>query len=452
MRWLYTCRAGVCALGVSFALALCATGARAQSEPAMDDALEREAGPVDAPDATEAAAVDDVAAEANTSADDEASPDAEPPPETAETEASADAEPGSDASGDALESSASGQAHASALAHRAVSLDVGLRLAPPEPRLEMGAWGAPFALVPGLGLGHLTTGQRRTGLRLMAAGLGGLGLTIAGVAGLAGTGASRRTITPIVTLALVGINSFLFATIADLVGSIARGRLRGTPMTRARGRVWLGAMHIYDPQFGYGPFLEVGADMTRGVFFGEVEASIALGHSNQRLRVGAGAYLRGQDRRGSHALVRGALTYHRFGTEGFRHLTGEVLVDARLELKEFGPSLRGTFVFGELGLGLAGYGFDAVGRGLNGAVSASLLMRGGFGFFLGDVGEFTFFYDHRRDGFEGGLSTEFIGAGNIGFLGVDAHGYFGGGDWGLRAGLHVGSAWVTRLSIIRRWR
>lgn len=330
--------------------------------------------------------------------------------------------------------------------------DVQLHLdfAAPAP-VAMRPWAAPFALVPGLGLAHLIGGQRRTGLRLMAAGLGGLGAVVVGGGGLILSGASRRTIPVFSTLAIIGITSFLLSSVADLAGAISRGRLRGSAMERERFFLRGGLLYLVDSQFDYGPFLEAEGRARFGSVQVELGGSVAITHDNQRFYAGLRYFLSGAEARGTSSFVRTSLRYQRFGSEGFAHLTGDVALGGRLELSTLGPSLRGMFVEGEWGVGLQGFGFEATGGGVGNTTNALLVLRAGMGFYLADRGELSFFYDHRRDGFAGAMSLDSVAAGAIGHVGGEAHGYFGGGEWGLGAEFKYGSAWVTRLMLQRRW-
>lgn len=335
---------------------------------------------------------------------------------------------------------------------RAGPPDVRLHLdfAPPPP-VAMRRWAAPFALVPGLGLGHLVGGQRRTGLRLMAAGLGGLGAIVVGGGGLIVSGASRRTITVFSTIAILGVTSFLASSLVDLAGTISRGRLRGSAMDRERFFLRGGLLYLVDAQFDYGPFAEADGRARFGAVQLELGGSVAVTHDNQRVYAGLRYFLSGAETRGTSSYLRTSLRYQRFGSEGFAHLTGDVAIGGRLELSALGPSLRGMFVEGEWGLGFQGFGFEATGGGVGNTTNSLLVLRAGVGVYLADRGEMSVFYDHRRDGFAGAMSLNAVAAGTIGHIGGEAHGYFGGGVWGLGAEFKYGSAWVTRLMLQRRW-
>lgn len=330
-------------------------------------------------------------------------------------------------------------------------LDAGAAEGEAHVDLEMRPWGAAFALVPGFGLGHIAAGQRRTGLRLMAATLGGLGALVVGVGGVAITGASRRTIFPLYALSLAGFASFAFGWISDIAGTLSHGG-RGRAAPRSRAEVYLGGRYVHDPQFDYGPFADFGGALRRGRFEGRLDASLALGHDNQRVGLGGSVLLVGMDTRATSARLRSALTLHRFGSEGFQSLAAELALGGRLTLDAIGPSLAGTFVEGELGLGLQFFGYEVTGGGLGEDTQALFLMRAAYGVFLGDGrGELRIEYDHRRDDFAGALSVNSIGAGILGHVGVHGVGWFGGGSWGLDAFVEYGSAWIGGLHLRHRW-
>ena len=226
---------------------------------------------------------------------------------------------------------------------------------------------------------------------------------------------------------------------------------RSTPIHRGFKPVGaLGVQYVVDPQFDYGPFVTALGRYRHGRHQVELDAAIALSDNNQRIGAGYTAFFVGEGERGRSLYARTKLTYHRFGSDGFRHLTGELLVGGRLPLRAIGPSLRGMFLEAEFGLGLQSFGFDALGGGLNGAVNGMLLFRSAYGFYLGDRGELALFYDHRRDGFAGALGVDSVAAGTPGHVGVSGEGFFGGGPWGLRAEAAFGGAHVYQLALVRR--
>jgi len=88
--------------------------------------------------------------------------------------------------------------------------------------------------------------------------------------------------------------------------------------------------------------------------------------------------------------------------------------------------------------------------------SSLLLAHTGFGVYLGQRppdpslgGEIELYYDHRHDGFAGGLRARGLGSGVPGHFGLRGQ-YVVSSGWGLRAEAQVGSAWVLGLSALLR--
>jgi hypothetical protein len=105
--------------------------------------------------------------------------------------------------------------------------------------------------------------------------------------------------------------------------------------------------------------------------------------------------------------------------------------------------------------------FDVPGAQAHDA-SSLLLLRMGFGLYLGrarsilptgspatNAGELELYYDHRRDGFAGGLKAAGPSSGFAGHLGLSGE-YRFSAAWGLRALGEVGSHWVLGISALLR--
>ena len=78
-----------------------------------------------------------------------------------------------------------------------------------------------------------------------------------------------------------------------------------------------------------------------------------------------------------------------------------------------------------------------------------LLARFGFGAYLGEQspsgGYVLAYYDHRHDGYAGGLLNLGVGSGVAGHLGLESVYYFDD-HYGLELEAQFGSAWVAGLS------
>jgi hypothetical protein len=64
-------------------------------------------------------------------------------------------------------------------------------------------------------------------------------------------------------------------------------------------------------------------------------------------------------------------------------------------------------------------------------------------------GELELYYDHRHDGFAGGLKTPGIPSGVLGHFGLGGE-YLFSPRWGLRADTEIGSAWLAGVSAVLR--
>jgi hypothetical protein len=125
------------------------------------------------------------------------------------------------------------------------------------------------------------------------------------------------------------------------------------------------------------------------------------------------------------------------------------MLDGRLDLQRYLPDVRGAFL--QLGAGLAKQWllFDA--PGVNDSDDTSLLLgHFGFGVYVGQRArasgaELELYYDHRHDGFAGGLKMAGLGSGVAGHFGVRAD-YDFAPSWGLSFVSEVGSAWTLGLN------
>lgn len=301
------------------------------------------------------------------------------------------------------------------------------------------------------GAGSLTGCHRLTGRRLGIAQGVGFGMILLGGGGLALTGAARRTVAPFAMVGAVGVGSFLISWLADVYAAITDGKARGRPGPNAPWELRLGYRYVHDPHFDHGSFLNAGI----GAWLGEqrlfAEVDVALDANTQRARVGYARRLLGGTGRGSSLDLTAAATYQRFGGDGFSSLSGELSVGGRVDLAAVGSALVGSFVEGTLGLGIQGIGYEASGGGVGQDGHGLLLMRLGWGLYLGRYGEVLLAYDHRRDGLEGGLSIDSVAAGNLGFLELTGRGFFEAAPrWGIAGSVTYGSAWIVGLSLLHR--
>ncbi|MFO0568336.1 MAG: hypothetical protein U0263_21930 [Polyangiaceae bacterium] len=298
------------------------------------------------------------------------------------------------------------------------------------------------------GVGHASAGRSDTARRLALTQVVGLGTMVGGLAGLALTGASRWFAGPLALGVVAGGGLFVLPWTADIYGSAAGPEGAGRAPAHAPLVVTeFGHRYVYDPQFRYRHFLVESVDLRLDRFRVTPSGWFALDDRNARLRVFGSYRLLGND---THFLgLEAAVTHHRFDSDGFRVLTGEVGVGGRGDLERWDGALSGAFVEGGAGLALQRFEYRVPGMDIDPEVNDLLLARYAFGFYLGrDSGEARVYYDHRHDDFAAGLLVPGLGSGVAGHFGADVRWYFG--DFGVLTEAQVGSAWVTGLSLIYR--
>lgn len=335
----------------------------------------------------------------------------------------------------------------------------------PEPAaLEPGWLPVAGALAPGLlihGSGHMIGGDIDGGLTLLAIEGVGLGLMGAGLAPIVTLGASRKVIGPAYALTLAGLGLFSISGTADLYGAIFSGRPPGTP---EREHPWLSLRAAYtwvhDPRFDTGHLLGLQATTWLWGLRLEPRALFALDADQQHLRLDAAWRILGPAGPTCGPAIDGtfielslAADYQRHAEDGFAVLGLEAFALGRYDMGRLMPSLAGSFAELGLGWGLQLFDYRALDSGLGQDATPQLLMRFGYGLYLGTPGqrwgEVRFFYDHRHDDLAGGLSLGFAGDGVGGHFGLDGH-FWLTPTWGLAAGIRAGSAWVASVGVM--WR
>lgn len=317
------------------------------------------------------------------------------------------------------------------------------------------------SFVPGVlvhGSGHFVAGQTRTGWTLLGAEGLGLGLALASVGGTAVTGATRRFIGPMVLGIVTGGALLMIPALADIYGVLAPKGGTGTPLLVLPSvETRLGLAYVYDPNFAYGLFLSPGVDVRVRNFRFSTSAYFALDDANTRARAAIAYRFFGPRPQsaplatdGSYLEAEFALTNHAYTSNGFSVTTGEVNLGGRLDLWRVGETLRGSFA--ELGFGLA----YAVHRYTNIATEANDLLtpRFAFGMYLGHSGyprgELSAYYEHRHDGFVGGLKTTGLGSGNAGHFGVAGR-LYASRNWGVAFNAAAGSSYMGQVDLLFRY-
>lgn len=317
------------------------------------------------------------------------------------------------------------------------------------------------SFVPGVvvhGSGHLLAGQTKTGLTLL--GLEGLGvaLAIGGLAGTAATGATRRFIAPMVLGLVAGGALLMIPALADIYGMLApEGGTGSPPLTLPALETRLGFAYVYDPNFAYGLFVTPGLDVRMRGLRVSAAGYFALDDANARTRASIAYRFFGPGPRGTPIAKDGsfvdiefALTNHDYASNGFSVTTGELNVEGRLDLVRVGPTLRGSFA--ELGLGIA-YAAHRY-AGIDTEVNDLLTPRFAFGMYLGHAGyprgEVAAYYEHRHDGFAGGMKMRGLGSGIAGHFGFGGR-LYASRTWGFAFDATAGSAYVGQASLLFRY-
>lgn len=331
---------------------------------------------------------------------------------------------------------ATGSAHAD---------DVSAEAPPPSVSPGRRALAIIVAIVPGFvlrGAGSWLVGEKRAAKRLAIGTVGGL--VIAGAAGgLIGQSGGNPYTTAAVPLVLVGAGALLTSWVEDIwiaAGgpSISEGPRAEVPWSLELGEVWQhgeyrerllqrGAASI-----AYGRF---GAS-TAGLIDTNGEAWLVF--ADLRARVFGSAL------RGDWINVRTGGRLQRDRADRVTQLVGELEVSGRLDLTRFERAFRGTFV--ELSAGL---GFDRVTyNSMVSEVDSLLLGRFLWGAYIPARGEFTVYYDHRRDGLAGGIDA-WRASGFMGSFGVAADVRIDG-PWALRGEFQLGGSYVSTLALAYR--
>ncbi|HVG57169.1 MAG TPA: hypothetical protein VNA24_01345 [Hyalangium sp.] len=332
-------------------------------------------------------------------------------------------------------------------------------LGPPalaHPPLSFRVLPAVASVVPGLlfhGLGPLAAGDTRTAGRLFAMEGTGVGLLLVGGAPIALTGASRRVIGPLYTVALAGASLFSVSAMANIYSTVAPAFTPGVAAPRLPPlELDFGYQHVSDPNFDYSHFLALGATARLNLIRLEGTTRLSPDDGNMRLRLG-GAYRVLGEPEGARGGADGTAldvevggVYHRFPTEGFLMTSAELGLRGRYAMARVSPRLEGSFA--EVGMGLALQGYRYFGPVAEDALHEQLLFTFGYGVYLGRSGplrgEALLYYNHRKDDYAGGLKA---GAGVPGHFGLRGRVLLSE-RWGVSADVQAGSAYVARLSAV----
>ncbi|MCP3099142.1 hypothetical protein LZ198_09705 [Myxococcus sp. K15C18031901] len=330
-------------------------------------------------------------------------------------------------------------------------------LSPLARREEFRVLPAAVSVVPGLlfhGLAPLVAGDGPTAGRLFAMEGTGLGLIALGGVPIVLTGASRRTIAPLYAVTLAGFSVFGVSALASLYSVVSPTFDPGVPAASLPPlELEMGYQYVSDTSFDYDHFVTLGGRARLDTMTLEATARFAPDEGNTQVRLG-GAYrllgaparrLGGSDGSSLDAELFGL--FHRFPTEGFTVGGGEVGLRGRYAMARVSPALAGSFAEASIGMALQGYSY--MGPVDDGNLHEQLLFTFGYGVWLGRGGplrgEAMLYYDHRKDGFAGGLRT--FGGGVVGNFGLRGRVLLDE-RWGVAAEMQAGGALVGRLSLI----
>ena len=313
--------------------------------------------------------------------------------------------------------------------------------------LEVGA-----ALGPGLlvhGLGHLTAGETKTGLTLLAMEGIGAGIAVGGITSLALSGAAHEWIVPSIGLTGVGVGLFVGSYLLDVYGVLSpEGGFGSAPVHSPWSAVHIGYRHVVDPVREVDGLLVLGGRL----IVGQVALTPTVWRTpegrDQRFEIHGTYRLAGPpiNRWGNALELDAALVHHRYDPGAFDISTGELTLTGRWDMGTLAPSLAGSYT--AIGMGLSGgfIDYDGIGK----EPTSMLLMRFEFGVFLGHEsaprGRLALYYDHRHDGYVAGMKSVGVGSGALGHLGalLDMELL---GPWGLALSVEGGSAIVSGLSL-----
>ena len=305
------------------------------------------------------------------------------------------------------------------------------------------------AIFPGVlvhGAGSWVAGERRAAKRLLATSAIGLaGLAIGG-APIARSGSSPYTIWPGVPLVVGGTGVFLASWLADIWTAAGGASAPATPVALPPWSIDLATTWQHDAYreralLGVAGHVELGRlGLDAG---GHVDAQneARTGELGVRWRLVGPAPTGRAVSDGSRVVARAALRRERDDPDRVTLVTAEAALAGRLDLARLDRALAGTFA--ELAFG-AGVSRTTYPRDRHDH-DAVLLAGFGWGAYLGDRGEATIFYDHRRDGLAGGLAA-WRASGFLGSVGASAE-LRAVGPWAVRAQLQIGNAWLTTLGL-----
>ncbi len=281
------------------------------------------------------------------------------------------------------------------------------------------------SLFPGIilhGSGHFVAGDRETAKDLFIIESGSLFAFLGFSAYFGYTGASSKVSGPVVPLIATSGTVFLLSWFADIYGStVGMNRSNiGINISRRRYiKLITGYLYVDDVQFDYRGFLHYGFEIRYNAFFLKPVIWQSRDDNNARYLVEAGYELAGpsgvvfKDHRGilrAGPLFRGG--YHDYNDYGFNKKWIDICVTSEFSPGAIWKSLRGSRIFFEWGYNREWVTFTVIDKSPV-FETDQVLFKSGFGIDLGNLyspaGSISFYYNHRRDDFTGGMTGGFTG-------------------------------------------
>ncbi len=294
---------------------------------------------------------------------------------------------------------------------------------PEDSTFEPGILPGLAALFPGVilhGSGHFAAGDTESALDLLALEGAGFLALAASLYYLSVTGASGRTIAPIMPVVTSGMSLFVYSWFADIYGSFAGNRMLSDAAPTDIIHDDSGYGFVYDPQFAYRNFATLKMEFKHRAFYASPQLWLALDDANSRVALELSYQLIGRygpfgktQKNWFNLHFVNRFGWHRYGTERFEKKWLDAAVAGRIKPGSIWKSLTGSFVSYEFGYNAEWVTF-LIDADIPVLYSSQFLFRSGFGFFLGNMGELEIYYNHRKDYFAGGL-----GSGFMGFVGID---------------------------------
>ena len=296
---------------------------------------------------------------------------------------------------------------------------------PSPPSAKCRAAAVAAALFPGAlvhGSGHYVLGDKRAARRLLFAEAIGLGLLGAGGAVLGLSGTDENVAMLYVPLLISGAAVVAGSFLADLLGVSLTGTARAGAGARpdrpggALGSVTLGYRHVAHPNLDVDHLVRASADVQAGKLYVSLATEVEARNHLRDYQLELAYQLPWRPMEATMALgFDGAR--RRLAVDDLASMPMALWSELFWDLGRRLPRLPGAYARARLGLGVEIVDYDAV-PGRDDDIVPFVVGSFGLGFRLGR-GELELDYDHRKDGFPGGV---YLGRlpGFMGSVGISA--------------------------------